>query len=126
MQDIRAVTVPYLYCRSAFGWPGMASQMQQAIRTCTHCLQHEGSLPKAPLHPIVATAPLDLLHVDFTSIETILEPNQSPRVANVLVFQDHFMKHVLAYVTSNQTAKTIATFFYIRVISLSLGPQAGS
>ena len=53
-----------------FWWPEMTSQMQQAIRTCTHCLQHEGSLPKAPLLPIMATAPLDLLHVDFSSIET--------------------------------------------------------
>ena len=93
-----------------FWWPGMTSQMQQSIGTCTHCLQQEGSLHKAPLHPIVATAPLDLLHIDFTSIETTLEPNQSPRVANVLVFQDHFTKHVLAYVTPNQTAKTVAKF----------------
>ena len=96
----------------------MTSQMQQAIRTCTHCLQHEGSLPKAPLHPIMATAPLDLLHVDFISIETTLEPHQSPRVTNVLVFQDHFMKHVLAYVTPNQTAKTIANFLYQGNISV--------
>ena len=73
----------------------------------------------------MATTPLDLLHVDFTSIETTLEPNQSPTVANVLVFQDHFMKHVLAYVSPNQTAKTIAKF-YIKVISLSLGPWPGS
>ena len=49
--------------------------------------------------------PLDLLHVDFTSIETMLEKNQSHRVINVMVFQDHFMKHVLAYVTPDQTAK---------------------
>ena len=53
----------------------MDNQMQQAIRTCTHCLQDKGSLSKAPLHPIMATAPLNLLHVDFTSIETILEKN---------------------------------------------------
>ena len=74
-------------------WPGMANQMRQSIRACTCCLQYEGGFPKAPLCPIVATAPLDLLHVDFTSIETMLEPNQSPGVANVLVFQDHFTKH---------------------------------
>ena len=96
----------------------MTSQMQQSIKTCIHCLQHEGGLPKAPLHPIMATAPLDLLHVDFTSIETTLEPNQSPRVTNVLVFQDHFTKHVLAYVTPNQTAKTIAKFLYQGYISI--------
>ena len=94
-----------------FWWPGMASQMQQAIRICTHCLQHEGSLPKALVHPIVTTAPLDLLYVDLTNIETTLELNQSPRVANVFVFQDHFMKHMLLYVTIYQTAKTFANFF---------------
>ena len=103
-------------------WPGMASQMQQAIRNCTQCLQHKGSLPKAPLHPIVATAPMDLLHVDFTSIETTLEPNQSPRVTNVLVFQDHFTKHMLAYVTPDQTAKTVAKFLYQGYISVFGAP----
>ena len=96
----------------------MSSQMWQSIGTCVHCLQHEGGLSKAPLHPIMATAPLDLLHVDFTSIETTLELNQSHRVANVLVFQDHFTKHVLAYVTPNQMAKTIAKYLYQGYISI--------
>ena len=77
----------------------MISQKQQSIKHCLHCLQHEGDLPKAPLHLIVATAPLDLLHIDFTSIEMTMELNQPPRVNNILVFQDHFMKHVMAYMT---------------------------
>ena len=47
----------------------MAKQMRQVIKACT---------PKAPLCPIVATAPLDLLHVDFTSIETMMELDKSP------------------------------------------------
>ena len=100
----------------------MTSQVWQSIRTCTHCLQHKGSLAKAPLHPVIATAPLDLLHVDFTSIETTLEPSQSPRVANVLVFQDHFRKHMLAYVTPNQTAKNIAKFLHQGYISIFGAP----
>ena len=99
----------------------MAKQMRQTIRACTCCLQYEGGFPKAPLCPVMATAPLDLLHVDSTSIETMLEPKQSPRGTNILVFQDHFTKHVLAYVTPDQTVKTIAKF-YIEVTSLSLGP----
>ena len=92
--------------------------MRQVIRACTCCLQYEDGNPKAPLCPIVATAPLDLLHVDFTSIETTLELNQLPRVANILVFQDHFTKHMLAYVTPDQTAKTATKFLYGGYISI--------
>ena len=39
------------------------------------------------------------------------------RVANILVFQDHFMKHVLAYVTPDQSAKTVTKFLYGGYIS---------
>ena len=96
----------------------MTKQIRQVIKACKCCLQHEGGTPNAPLFPIVATAPLDLLHVDFTSIETTMELNQLSRVANVLVFQDHFTKHVLAYVTPDQTAKTITKFLYGGYISI--------
>ena len=95
-----------------FWWLGMAKQMRQTIRACTHCLQYEGGLPKAPLCPIVATAPLDLLHVDFTNIETTLEQNQSLTVANVFVFQDHFMKtHVGVCGPPVETAKNCHQIF---------------
>ena len=96
----------------------MTKQMRQVMKACRCCLQYEGGIPKAPLCPIVATTPLDLLDVDFTSIETTLELDKSPRVGNVLVFQDHFTKHVLAYVTPNQTAKTVAKFLYGGYISI--------
>ena len=75
---------------------------------------------------------LDLLHVDFTSIETTLEPNQSPRVTNILVFQDNFTKHVLTYVTPDQTAKLITKFLYqgyisiFRAIARHLGDRGAS
>ena len=96
--------------------------MRQVIKACKCCLQYEGGMLKAPLCPIVATTPLDLLHVVFTSTETMMELNQSPRVANVLVFLDHFTKHVLAYVTLNQTAKTITKFLYGVYISIFGAP----
>ena len=93
----------------------MTKQVRQVIKACRHCLQYEGGSPKALLCPIVANTSLDLLHVDFTSIETTMELNESPRVSNVLVFKDNFTKHVLAYVTPNQTAKTIAKFLKWRL-----------
>ena len=64
--------------QECFWWPGMAKQMRQVIKACRCCLQYEGGTPKAPLCPIVATAPLDVLHVDFTSIETMMELDKSP------------------------------------------------
>ena len=56
------------------------------------------------------------------SIETTMELDKSPQVANVLVFQDHFIKYVLAYVTPDQTAKTIAKFLYGGYISIFGAP----
>ena len=43
-------------------------------------------------------------------------------MTNILVFQDHIMKHVLAYVTPNQTAKTFAKFLCQGYISVSGTP----
>ena len=104
--------------QECFWWLGMAKQMRQVIRACTCCLQYEGGIPKASLCSIVATTTLDLLHVDLTSIDTTLELNQLPRVANLLVFQDHFTKHMLAYVTPDQTVNTISKFLYGGYISI--------
>ena len=52
----------------------------------------------------------------------MMELNQSPRVTNILVFQDHFTKHVLAYVIPDQTAKTITKFLYGGYISIFGAP----
>ena len=48
-----------------------------------------------------------------------MELNRLPKVANVLVFQEHFMRDILAYVTPNQTAKTVTKFLYQGYISIS-------
>ena len=60
-----------------FWWPGMAMQMQKAMSNCEKCIQHEGNHVKAPMQPIIATTPFELLHVDFTSIDTTMELDQS-------------------------------------------------
>ena len=64
------------------------------------------------MQPIIATTPLKLLHVDFMSIKMTMELDQPPNIVNVLVFWDYFTKHVMAYVTPNQTAKTTAKFLW--------------
>ena len=98
--------------QECFWWPGMVNQMRQSIKAYTHYLQYKGGLLKAPLCPIVATAPLDLLHVDFTSIKTMLEPNQLPRVVNPLVFQDTLQNMCWCMGPLIKLQKTVAKFLY--------------
>ena len=71
----------------------------------------------------VATASMDHLHVDFTSIEMTLELNRLSKVVNILVFQDHFTKHIIAYVTPDQTAKTFTKFPYQGYNSIIRSPS---
>ena len=85
----------------------MAMQMQKMISSCKRCMWHEGTHAKAPMQPIIATAALELLHVDFTSIEMSVELDQPPNVVNILVFCDHFTKHIMTYMTPNQTLMTV-------------------
>ena len=78
------------------------------MRGCQHCKIFEGVVVKAPLCPIQPYMPLELVHVDFTSIETIMELNQAPCVKNILVLMDHFTRYAMAFVTKDQKAKTVA------------------
>ena len=83
----------------------MVTLMQREISSCQLCILHEGIHAKAPMQLIIVTTPLELLDVDFTCTETKMELEQPPNMVNLLVFCDHFMKHIIAYVTPNQTAK---------------------
>ena len=71
-----------------------------------------GAQSKAPLQAILVTSPFKLLHVDFTSIEMTMESDQHSHIVNVLAFCDHFTRHVMAYVTLDQTAKPVARFLW--------------
>ena len=68
--------------------------------------------------PIRADASLELVHIDFTSVESTMELNKPPSVINVLVITDHFMHYALAVVTGDQMAKTVAKVLYKRFISV--------
>ena len=65
-----------------FWWPGMTMQMQKVISDCERCIWLEGARTKASLQTILFTSHLELLHVDFTSIETMMELDQPPHIVN--------------------------------------------
>ena len=102
--------------QECFWWPMMVEYCQALVWSCPRCCAFEGAIPKAPLCPIRAHAPLELVHVDFTSVESMMELNKPPSVKNVLVMMDHFTRYALAVITKDQTAKTVAKVLYERFI----------
>ncbi|XP_028254301.1 uncharacterized protein LOC114429891 [Parambassis ranga] len=56
--------------RSRFFWPKMSVDVEQYIRNCGECVTHK-TLPQraAPLHQITSCGPMDLVCMDFLSME---------------------------------------------------------
>ena len=61
-----------------FWWPMMAEDCCMVVGGCLHCRAFEGEVPRAPLCPIWAYAPLKLVHLDYTSIESTMELTSPP------------------------------------------------
>ena len=93
-------------------WPMMAEDCCTIVRGCLHCCAFEGEVPRAPLCLIQVYAPLELVHLDYTSIESTMELKKSPMVKNVLMMMDHFTRYALMVVMKDQTAKTVVKVFY--------------
>ena len=84
-----------------FFWPHMAAQVKKYIGKCHPCLTFKAKQSKAPLENTVAIHPLELVLLDYLS----LEPGKGWG-ENVLVVTDHFTQHAQVYVTQNQSAQT--------------------
>ena len=99
-----------------FWWPMMVKDCHALVRGCHQCCAFDGVISKVPLCPFWAHVPLELVHMDFTSVESTMELNKPPCVKNVLIITDHFTRYALAMVTKDQTTKTIMRILYGRFI----------
>ena len=50
-----------------FWWPTMVEDCCMIVKGCPCCQAFKGEVPKAPLCPIRVYAPLELVHLDYTS-----------------------------------------------------------
>lgn len=90
--------------RARFYWPKMYMAVEKLIKTCERCVRRKSPPEKAaPLVNIKTCRPLELVCIDFLS----LEPDQS-NTKDVLVITDHYTKYALAIPTPNQRARTVA------------------
>ena len=93
--------------RERFFWPGMQTEAIQHVLKCTRCLRRKTPSHVAPLQPIHVTQPLELVHMDYLS----LEPSKG-NIENVLVITDHFTRYALAYPSKTQTAQATARILW--------------
>ena len=82
--------------------------MINKVKNCACCKKYEGAPSIAKLQKLPCSGPAELLHIDFTTIEETVGLHEEPVIRNVLVMQDHFSKHVVAYVVKDQKARTAA------------------
>ena len=93
--------------RERFYWPGMQEEATQYVMRCSRCLRRKTPPQVAPLQPILVTQPLELVHMDYLS----LEPSKG-NIENVLVITDHFTRYALAYPSKTQTAQVTARILW--------------
>ena len=93
--------------RERFFWPGMQAEAMQHVLKCTRCLRRKTPSHVAPLQPIHVTQPLELVHMDYLS----LEPSKG-NIENVLVITDQFTRYALAYPSKTQTAQATARILW--------------
>ena len=100
----------------------MTRDMINKVKNCAHCKKYEGALPIAKLQKLPCSGPGELLHIDFTTIEETMGLHEEPVIRNVLIMQDHFSKHVVAYVVKDQKARTAAEALRSRYFGLFRAP----
>ena len=93
--------------RERFYWPGMQEEATQHVMHCSRCLRRKTPPQVAPLQPILVTQPLELVHMDYLS----LEPSKG-NIENVLVITDHFTRYALTYSSKTQTAQATARILW--------------
>ena len=94
----------------------MAQDVEIYIKSCPRCLQFKRLPEKANLKPIEATRPMELVHIDYLTIEAP-KNSRSLKDVNVLIVTDHFTHYAQAYVTPNQkvsiVGKTLWEKFFV-------------
>ena len=94
--------------RDRFYWPHLMEEAQEYVSSCRRCQMAKGKQQLAPLQPYHADAPMELVHMDYLSIEHGRTGND----VNILIITDHYSRFAQAVKTSHQTSFKTAQAAY--------------
>ena len=98
--------------RDRFFWPRMTADVDEHVRNCERCLRRKSPvLQRAPLVNVKTTQPMELVCMDFLTLEMSKGGYQY-----ILVITDHFTKYAQAVPTRNMSAKTTADALFNQYI----------
>ncbi|KAK7938602.1 hypothetical protein WMY93_001928 [Mugilogobius chulae] len=98
--------------RQQFFWPGMEGEVRTFHQKCAVCnLQKSRVEPRAELHPIRATYPLEIIGLDFLTLGRPTDTYQ-----NILVATDLFTRFAWAIPTTDQSAQTTVKMIWKYII----------
>ena len=93
--------------RDRFYWINMYKDVVAKVKNCYRCICRKARPQHAPLVTVETSAPMELVCLDFLSLE------DSPGgYSNILVITDHFTRYAQAYATTNQSARTTARLLF--------------
>ena len=93
--------------KDCFHWPSITDDVEKHIKSCPRCLRFKTKPEKAELNPVIATRPLELVHIDYLTIEAPTN-SKSGKDVNVLIITDHFTRYAQDHITSSQKAPSVA------------------
>ena len=99
--------------KERYFWPGMQTEVRRYIGRCKRCTLRKRPDGKrhAGLQNIRSTRPLELVCIDFLSLE-----KSKGGCENVLVITDHYTRYAQAYPTKDQKATTVAKVLWQKYI----------
>ncbi len=91
--------------QARFYWPNMAHHIKQFVQKRCRCIinKQPNVKEKAPLHPISAKSPFEMISIDFIELDTC-----SGGYKYGLVACDHFTRFVQFYATRSKSSKAAA------------------
>ena len=102
--------------RSRFFWPGLESDVEKKVKGCDRCVLRKANPgPSAELVYIVSTQQMELVCIDFLTLE-----RSKGGFEKILVITDHFTRYAQAFPTRNELGKTLPKF-YLRTLLYTTG-----